>query len=49
MEISTVKFNKLDQPEFFKELRKRVNKYFEENGIYEESEDSLSKECSAAE
>ena len=33
MGISTVKFNKLDQPEFFKELRKRVNKYFEENNI----------------
>ncbi|RLD73083.1 MAG: acyl-CoA desaturase, partial [Bacteroidetes bacterium] len=33
MELSTVKFNKLDQPEFFKELRKRVNKYFEENNI----------------
>ncbi len=33
MELSTVKFNKLNQPEFFKELRKRVNSYFEENHI----------------
>lgn len=33
MEISSIKFNVKDRPEFFKELRKRVNKYFKENNI----------------
>ncbi len=30
---STVRFNKDDQPEFFQELRRRVNQYFTEQGI----------------
>jgi len=33
MSISVVKFNVQDKPEFFKELRIRVNKYFKENNI----------------
>ncbi|MCH8234034.1 MAG: fatty acid desaturase [Bacteroidetes bacterium] len=33
MEISGVKFNVQDQPAFFNELRKRVNKHFKENNI----------------
>ena len=33
MKVSTVKFNKQDQPEFFKVLRDRVNTYFDENNI----------------
>jgi linoleoyl-CoA desaturase len=33
MRISTIKFNTKNNPEFFKELRERVNKYFEENKI----------------
>ncbi|MCH8555723.1 MAG: acyl-CoA desaturase [Schleiferiaceae bacterium] len=33
MRVSTVKFNHNDQPEFFLELRKRVNNYFKENNI----------------
>ncbi len=33
MNIPTIKFNSLNQPEFFKELRARVNKHFEENNI----------------
>ncbi len=33
MNLSKVKFNKHDRPEFFKELRKRVSQYFEENNI----------------
>jgi len=33
MSVSNIKFNVKDQPEFFKELRKRVNKHFKENNI----------------
>ena len=33
MSVPVVKFNVKDQTEFFKELRKRVNKYFKENNI----------------
>lgn len=33
MPNSTVRFNKKDRPEFYKELRKRVNAYFKEKGI----------------
>lgn len=33
MSLPTVKFNVQDKPEFFKELRKRVNGYFKENDI----------------
>ncbi len=33
MRPSVVKFNLKDRPEFFKELRKRVNEYFRENNI----------------
>ena len=33
MTLPKVKFNTQDRPEFFKELRGRVNKYFEENKI----------------
>ncbi len=33
MDVPVVKFNMKDQPEFFKELRKRVNSYFKENNI----------------
>lgn len=33
MSASTVKFNKQDRPDFFPELRKRVNSYFKENNI----------------
>ena len=33
MSLSAIKFNTQDQPEFFKELRKRVNLYFKENNI----------------
>lgn len=33
MELPTVRFNKHDRPEFFKEVRKRVNRYFEGNNI----------------
>ncbi len=33
MSAPTVKFNKDDQPEFFQELRRRVNKHFKENNI----------------
>lgn len=33
MKVPSVKFNVQDQPEFFKELRKRVNKHFKENNI----------------
>lgn len=30
MSLTTVRFNKLNQPEFFKELTKRVNQYFQQ-------------------
>jgi linoleoyl-CoA desaturase len=33
MSISAVKFNKDDQPEFYRTLHKRVNNYFKENNI----------------
>lgn len=33
MSVAVVKFNREDQPEFFIELRKRVNAYFRENNI----------------
>jgi len=33
MKASFVKFNKQDKPEFIKELRRRVNKYFDDNKI----------------
>lgn len=33
MNTATVKFNMKDRPEFFKELRKRVNQYFKENNL----------------
>ena len=33
MNVSFVKFNKNDRPEFYRELNRRVNKYFEENNI----------------
>lgn len=33
MSLSTVKFNRQDKPEFIKELRKRVNNYFQENNL----------------
>ena len=33
MNLPSVRFNKQDQPEFFKELKKRVNLYFQENQI----------------
>lgn len=33
MSTKTVRFNINDQPEFFKELRKRVNAYFKDNNI----------------
>lgn len=33
MALPIVKFNVKDQPEFFKELRKRVNKHFKDNNI----------------
>ena len=33
MELPSIKFNTLDRPEFFKELRLRVNAYFKENNI----------------
>ncbi len=33
MNTKSIKFNLQDQPEFFKELRSRVNAYFKENGI----------------
>ncbi|MFB6258912.1 MAG: fatty acid desaturase [Flavobacteriales bacterium] len=32
MSISTIRFNKQDRPGFYKELRKKVNAYFKENG-----------------
>jgi len=33
MDLPMVKFNKQDQPAFFKELRKRVNTYFKDNNL----------------
>ena len=33
MSTQTVKFNTQDRPEFFRELRKRVNQHFKENNI----------------
>jgi linoleoyl-CoA desaturase len=33
MSVPTVRFNKQQQPEFFKELNKRVNQYFQRNNI----------------
>jgi len=33
MSIPVVRFNTQDQPEFYKELRKRVNDYFKEKGV----------------
>ena len=33
MSVPIVKFNVKDQPEFFRELRQRVNKYFKEKNI----------------
>lgn len=33
MSATSIKFNTRDQPEFFKELRKRVNQHFKENNI----------------
>jgi linoleoyl-CoA desaturase len=33
MSVPAVKFNRKDQPEFVRELRKRVNNYFQENNI----------------
>lgn len=33
MNLPTVKFNVKDQPEFFKELRKRVNQHFKDNNL----------------
>ena len=33
MSIPVVKFNVNDQPEFFREVRKKVNQYFKENNI----------------
>ena len=33
MRENVIKFDRTNQPEFFKELRKRVNTYFKENGI----------------
>lgn len=33
MQQKTIRFNESDQPEFYKELRKRVNHYFKENTI----------------
>jgi len=33
MSVPVVKFNMQDRPEFFKELRKKVNKHFKENNI----------------
>ncbi len=33
MNTKSIKFNLQDQPEFFKELRSRVNAYFKDNGI----------------
>jgi len=33
MSVPVVKFNLQDRPEFFKELQKKVNKYFKENNI----------------
>ncbi len=33
MTMPTVRFNRLNQPEFFKEVRKRVNKHFKDNNI----------------
>jgi len=33
MHVPVVKFNMQDQPEFFKELRKKVNKHFKDNNI----------------
>ena len=41
MDTPIVKFNKLDQPDFFKELRKRVNNYFEENNISKKANSSM--------
>ncbi len=33
MSVPSVKFNKQDRPEFFKELRARVNQYFQDNNL----------------
>ena len=33
MSVPLVKFNVNDQPDFFLELRKRVNQYFKDNNI----------------
>ena len=33
MSVSRVKFNKSDRPEFYKELNRRVNKYFKERNL----------------
>lgn len=33
MSVPIVKFNRLDQPEFFRELRSRVNKHFKDNKL----------------
>lgn len=33
MDVQIVKFNRQDKPEFFRELRSRVNTYFQENNI----------------
>ena len=33
MSLPTVRFNKKDQPEFFKVLQKRVNQHFKDNNI----------------
>lgn len=33
MQVRVAKFNKQDRPEFYKELRKRVNGYFKDNNI----------------
>lgn len=41
MRERVVKFNTKDQPEFFKELRKRVNTYFKENNISKQANASM--------
>ena len=33
MEFKTINFNSSHQPEFAKELRKRINQYFKENNV----------------
>ncbi|MEM9858775.1 MAG: acyl-CoA desaturase [Bacteroidota bacterium] len=41
MSLPVVRFNREDRPEFFQELRARVNEYFKENGISKHANTSM--------